>query len=135
MKKLIGNLTDVGYSKEAIDRARKRGAAYQCQRCYNKNGTKVVNIKCRMEEHIVKYHMPKEEAPCRCVLSGFTCLKYEHLLNHVTVNTKHGQMVVKYLIADNRLYLWKNPNQYKFGAEYFVYSQVASLLYFLGAFD
>ena len=74
MEKLIANMTAEGYSKEAIDRARKRGAAYQCQRCYNKDGVNVVNIKCRMEEHIVKYHMPKEEAPCRCLLCGFTCL-------------------------------------------------------------
>ena len=136
MEKLIANMMAVGYTKEAIDRARKRGAAYQCQRCYNKDGVKVVNIKCRMEEHIVKYHMPKEEAPCRCLLCGFTCLKYDHLLNHLNVNVRHAQMVAKYRVTDNRPYLWKNPIQYKFGADdYLIYNQEASLMYFLGAFD
>lgn len=136
MEQLIQNLLAVGYSKDKIDRAKKRGTAYQCIRCHNKDGAKVVNIKCRMEEHVIKNHLEKEEVPCRCLLCDFVCLKYEQLLNHIAENTKHVLLSAKRRITDHRPYLWKNSNPHIFGEQdYVVYNQEASLLHFLGAMD
>ena len=136
MEQLMANLLAVGYTREAIDRARKRGAAYQCVRCHNTDGTKVVNIKCRMEEHIIKYHLTLEEVPFRCLLCDFVCLKNDHLLQHVAGNARHVLIAAKQKIIDNSPYLWKNPNPHVFGAnDYLVYNQEASLLHFVGAMD
>ena len=45
-----------GVEEDRIERARKRGKAYQCLRCFSRDGKRTVDIKCRIEDHIMKMH-------------------------------------------------------------------------------
>ena len=132
MEQLIESLVLGGLSKEKIDRARRRGIAYECLWCF-KEGRKTVNIKCRMEEHVGKTHLKKDQAAFQCLLCGFVGLKREPLLAHVANNTKHVLLAAKFKILNHRPYLWENPSPYALGAEdYRAYGPEASLLHFLG---
>ena len=39
-----------GVEEDRIERARKRGKAYQCLRCFSREGKRTVDIKCRIED-------------------------------------------------------------------------------------
>ena len=41
---------------ERIGRANKRGKAWQCLRCHNRDKKRWVDIKCRVEDHVMKMH-------------------------------------------------------------------------------
>lgn len=132
MEQLVESLVLGGLSKEKIDRARRRGIAYECLWCF-KEGRKTVNIKCRTEEHVVKTHLKKDQVAFQCLLCGFVGLKREQLLAHVANNTKHVLLAAKFKVLDHRPYLWENPSPHALGAEdYRSYSPEASLLHFLG---
>ena len=135
MEQLIANLVASGISRERIDKARRRGIAYQCLWCYNLKGTKQVNIKCRMEEHITKTHLEKEEMPFRCLLCGYVCMSFMKLESHTRDNAKHVLQAAKRKVLDHRPFLWINPSPHVFTAQdYLAYNPEASLLHFLGIF-
>ena len=115
MEQLIANLVASGISRERIDKARRRGIAYQCLWCYNLKGTKQVNIKCRMEEHITKTHLEKEEMPFRCLLCGYVCVSFMKLESHTRDNAKHVLQAAKRKVLDDRPFLWINPSVYSPG--------------------
>ena len=55
-----------GVEEDRIERARKRGKAYQCLKCFSREGKRTVDIKCRIEDHIMKMHLALEEVPFYC---------------------------------------------------------------------
>ena len=89
MDQLIENLQAAGVDRERIDRAKKRGIAYQCLRCEERDGTKTINIKCRIEDHILRYHLSQDQQPFFCKLCGFRCMRRDQLITHVTAYGKH----------------------------------------------
>ena len=53
--------------REARERARRRGRTYQCMTCHYREGRRVVDIKCRIEEHILKMLGALENVPYYCL--------------------------------------------------------------------
>ena len=51
------------YSKEAIDRAKKRGRAYMCLVCHHQTGEKRIGELGPMEDHILKTHVSRDRIP------------------------------------------------------------------------
>lgn len=54
MKQLIESLIAAGAERTKIEKAKLRGIAYQCLSCHYKDGFKMINIKCRREDHIMR---------------------------------------------------------------------------------
>ena len=131
MEKLIENLLEAGVDRTRIDRARRRGIVYQCKRCLDQDGTRISNIKCRMEEHIMRVHLSRDEQPFHCKLCGFRCTKREQLHSHVNDN-RHILIAARAKVVDSLPYLVENPNPHVFGPQdYVAQSQEASLLHWL----
>lgn len=79
MKQLIESLIAAGAERTKIEKAKRRGIAYQCHSCHYKDGFKMINIKCRREDHIMRVHMSRDELPFLCKLCGFICVEREQL--------------------------------------------------------
>lgn len=43
-----------GDDVESIEKAKRRGRAYQCLHCFHKKGKKVIDVKGRLEDHILR---------------------------------------------------------------------------------
>ena len=122
-----------GVEEDRIERARKRGKAYQCLRCYSREGKRTVDIKCRIEDHIMKMHLALEEVPFYCKLCSFRCQKKEQLLQHVSGYSRHVLLAAKYKIIDHSQCLVENRQPHVFGPQdYRVLTATDSLLHFLG---
>ena len=136
MEQLIQSLITAGTDASKIERARHRGLAYQCLKCLQRDGTRTINIKCRMEEHVMHAHLGKAEWHFYCKLCGFKCRKYEELTTHLTAYRRHVVKATKEKILDHRPYLVENPMPHVFGpADYRPLTPEASLLHFLGMGD
>ena len=81
--------------REARERARRRGRAYQCMTCHYREGRRVVDIKCRIEEHILKMHVALENVPYYCCLCLFKGQRKEQLLQHFKTCKRHRDMAEK----------------------------------------
>ena len=121
MEKLVENLMEAEVDRTRIDRARRRGMVYQCKRCLDQDGTKIYNIKCRMEEHIMRVHLNRDEQPFHCKLCGFRCTKREQLHSHVNDN-RHILIAARARVVDSLPYLVENPNPHVFGPQDYVHS-------------
>ena len=122
-----------GVEGDRIERARKRGKAYQCLRCFSREGKRTVDIKCRIEDHIMKMHLALEEVPFYCKLCSFRCQKKEQLLQHVSGYSRHVLLAAKYKIIDHSQCLMENRQPHVFGPQdYRVLTATDSLLHFLG---
>ena len=122
-----------GVEEDRIERARKRGKAYQCLRCFSREGKRTVDIKCRIEDHIMKMHLALEEVPFYCKLCSFRCQKKEQLLQHVSGYSRHVLLAAKYKIIDHSQCLVENRQPHVFGPQdYRVLTATDSLLHFLG---
>ena len=132
MDQLIENLQAAGVDRERIDRAKKRGIAYQCLRCEERDGTKTINIKCRIEDHILRYHLSQDQQPFFCKLCGFRCMRRDQLITHVTAYGKHVLIAAKARVVDPVPYLVENDKPHVFGAQdYRAHTPEASLLHWL----
>ena len=122
-----------GVEEDRIERARKRGKAYQCLRCFSREGKRTVDIKCRIEDHIMKMHLALEEVPFYFKLCSFRCQKKEQLLQHVSGYSRHVLLAAKYKIIDHSQCLVENRQPHVFGPQdYRVLTATDSLLHFLG---
>ena len=121
-----------GGDVEGIEKAKKRGRAYQCLHCFHKKGKKVIDVKGRLEDHILREHMTFQEVPFYCSLCLFRCLKWEQLVHHVSAYKRHVTMALKGNVVDNSAYLIQNPNPYKFGPlDYHIFTAEESMKHFL----
>ena len=133
MDQMIESLILAGVDREKIDRARRRGIAYQCLRCLNRDGTKLLNIRCRIEDHIMRVHLGRDELPYFCKLCGFRCQKRDQLISHVSGYSKHVLLAAKEKVIDHGPYLVENARPHTFGtSDYQALSPEASLIHWLG---
>ena len=136
MDQMIENLLVAGVDRTRIDRARRRGITYQCLRCHYKDGTKTLNIKCRIEDHIMRVHLGRDELPFYCKLCGFRCMRRDQLITHVSAYSKHVLLAAKSKVVDHRPYLVENDRPHIFGPlDYKAHTPEASLLHWLGVVD
>ena len=136
MDQMIENLLVAGVDRTRIDRARRRGITYQCLRCHYKDGTKTLNIKCRIEDHNMRVHLGRDELPFYCKLCGLSCMKRDQLITHVSAYSKHVLLAAKSKVVDHRPYLVENDRPHIFGPlDYKAHTPEASLLHWLGVVD
>lgn len=118
---------------EKLEKAKKRGRAYQCLRCFYREGKRFIGVKCRIEEHIMKVHLALEEVPFYCKLCLFRCQRKDQLDRHVHAHGRHREMAEKRNIIDNKPCLVENARPHIIGPlDYTVLSPEASLRHFLG---
>ena len=132
MEQMIEGLLAAGVEREKIERARSRGIAYQCLRCLNHDGTKHLNIRCRVEDHIMRAHLGRDQLACYCKLCGFRCMKEEQLINHVSGYSKHILLASKAKVVNHEPYLMMNASPHVFGpADYKPLTREESLVHWL----
>lgn len=112
--------------------ARHKGRAYQCLRCCHQGGKEVIDVKARIECHIMKTHLSLDQVPFYCSLCLFRCSDKATLLDHVTKFKRHEVMAKMKGVSGNTECLKENANPYQIGLEdYFVFSQAESTQIFL----
>ena len=113
-------------------RSRRRGRAYLCLHCIRNSGVKHVDVKARMEDHILRQHIQFHQVPYYCSLCFFRCLKWDQLVKHVTGYKRHAAMALNSGILDHTPYLVTNPNPYVIGpSDYQQYSAEESTQHFM----
>ena len=121
-----------GGDVENREKARRRGRAYQCMHCYHKEGQKVIDVKYRMEDHILRLHMTLEQAPFYCKLCFFRCFKWEQLVDHITSYRRHIAMAHKGNVVNHSDFLVRNTQAYKISQlDYCALSAEDSINHFL----
>ena len=108
---------------EKVERARRMGRAWQCMRCLNEEGKRVVDRKSRIEKHLMKTHLSLTQVPYYCKLCLFRCQKREQLDHHVDVHKRHKLMAEKRNIKDRSVCLVAKAKPHVFGpGDYMVLS-------------
>ena len=96
------------------EKAKKKGRAYRCTRC-NKMGNQVIDVKYRVADHILKYHLSLDQVPYYCTLCLFRCNEESQLLQHVSKYKRHQMLTTEKGIIDSSPYLVRNPHPYVVG--------------------
>ena len=131
---ISGKDESYNYSREDIDRAKKRGRAYLCTTCYHKSDkqTRKIDEKGRIEEHILRTHLAPGRRPYYCTMCLFRCTRREQLTHHVDNYQRHIDMASSRQITDSSLWLVESPNPYRIGdLDYVKLSQEESLKFYL----
>ena len=100
---------------ERIERAKKKGKAWQCLRCLYRDQKRWVDIKCRVEDHVMKMHLALEEVPFYFQLCLFMCQRKDQLVTHVTKYKSHVDMAAKSNIIDHTPGLVQNAEPHAMG--------------------
>lgn len=92
----------------------------------------MIDVKQRIEEHIMKIHLSLDQVPFYCSLCLFRCRDRATLDDHVKNFSRHKQMVADRKCNNSSGFLKENPTPYKFSQEdYYVYSQEESVNIFV----
>ena len=75
--------------------AKKKGRVYLCLKCLHKTGKERVDVKYRMEAHIIKDHLRRDEVPYYCSLCQFRCTKFKDLNDHLMRYKRHSVIAVQ----------------------------------------
>ena len=100
------------YDQMAIEKAKKRGRAYQCLACHFKKGQRWIDEIGKLEDHILRSHMPPERVPFSCQLCLFKCLRRDQLLRHVSHYARHVTMAAGRNIVNHEPWLRSSENPY-----------------------
>ena len=120
------------YDQVAIEKAKKRGRAYQCLACHFKKGQRWIDEIGKLEDHILRLHMPPERVPFSCQLCLFKCLRWDQLLRHVSHYARHATMAAGRNIVNHEPWLRSSENPYVITElDYFKLSPKESLKFFL----
>ena len=129
MEQMLNSVED----PERIERAKKRGKAWQCLRCHYRDQKRWVDIKCRVEDHVMKMHLALEKVPFYCKLCLFRCQRKDQLVTHVTKYKRHVDMAAKSNIIDHSPCLVQNAKPHVMGPlDYKPLTAEESLQHFLG---
>lgn len=115
------------------NKAKHRGRAYQRLRCLQ-TGKEVINVKARIEDHLMKHHLSLDQVPYYCTLCLFKCKDENTLKEDVRKFPRHALIAAEKGISTTMQegYLNKNPQPYLMGTEdYYILSTEESAQYFL----
>ena len=122
------------YSREAIERAKKRGRAYMCLMSETLTGEKRISELGPMEDHILKNHVSQDRVPFFCRLCTFKCQTRYQMEHHVKVYPRHKVAADQMGVTRDHEHEWmvESPAPYKIGDEDMrKFSQEESILFFL----
>ena len=120
------------YDQVAIEKAKKRGRAYQCLACHFKKGQRWIDEIGKLEDHNLRLHMPPERVPFSSQLCLFKCLRRDQLLRHVSHYARHVTMAAGRNIVNHEPWLRSSENPYVITElDYFKLSPEESLKFFL----
>jgi len=77
---------------------------YECLQC-REVGVSTINRKGRIEDHVLKYHLPLDKVPYYCTLCLFRCTEWATLVHHVTKYSRHTQLAKAQTILDHTPFL------------------------------
>ena len=122
------------YSREAIERAKKRGRAFMCLMCETLTGEKRISELGPMEDHILKNHVSRDRVPFFCRLCTFKCQTIYQMEHHVKVYPRHKVAADQMGVTRDHEHEWmvESPAPYKIGdADMKKFTQEESILFFL----
>ena len=122
------------YSREAIERAKKRGRAYMCLMCETLTGEKRISELGPLEDHILKKHVSLDRVPFFCRLCNFKCQTRYQMEHHVKVYPRHKVAADQMGVTRDHEHEWmvESSAPYKIGdADMKKFTQEESILFFL----
>ncbi|MEW8545558.1 MAG: hypothetical protein AB2693_18720 [Candidatus Thiodiazotropha sp.] len=75
-----------------------------------------MDIKCRLEEHVLRNHVPLEEVPFFCSLCLFKSQQKQQIISHFSSCKRHKDMAAKRGVTDSMVFLVESQKPYKFGS-------------------
>ena len=119
--------------RELVEKAKKRGLAYQCMTCYYNNGKLYVNEKLKAEDHIYETHVRPDETPLYCRLCPLHCQREDQLQHHVENYQPHEKIVDEKGYSDKgRSFLMRSTKPHVIGPlDYLRYEPADSLQHWL----
>ena len=77
------------YSREAIEKAKKRGRAYMCLVCHRQTGEKRISEIGPIKDQILKTHVSRDRIPHYCRLCTFKCQTVHQINHHFSHYSRH----------------------------------------------
>ena len=120
------------YSREAIEKAKKRGRAYMCQVCHRQTGEKRISEIGPMEDHILKTHVSRDRIPYYCRLCTFKCQTAHQINHHFSHYSRHVTAARQMGITNHQEWIEASTIPYKIGeTDMLKFSQEESMLFYL----
>ena len=120
------------YSREAIEKAKKRGRAYMCRVCHRQTGEKRISEIGPMEDHILKTHVSRDRIPYYCRLCTFKCQTAHQINHHFSHYSRHVTAARQMGITNHQEWIEASTIPYKIGeTDMLKFSQEESMLFYL----
>ena len=120
------------YSREAIEKAKKRGRAYMCLVCHCQTGEKRISEIGPMEDHILKTHGSRDRIPYNCCLCTFKCQTAHQINHHFRHYSRHVTAAKQMGITNHQEWIEASTIPYKIGeTDMLKFSQEESMLFYL----
>ena len=120
------------YSREAIEKAKKRGRAYMCLVCHRQTGEKCISEIGPMEDHILKTHVSRDRIPYYCRLCTFKCQTAHQINHHFSHYSRHVTAARQMGITNHQEWIEASTIPYKIGeTDMLKFSQEESMLFYL----
>ena len=120
------------YSREAIEKAKKRGRAYMCLVCHRQIGEKRISEFGPMEDHILKTHVSRGRIPYFCRLCTFKCQTAHQINHHFSHYSRHVTAARQMGITNHQEWIEASTIPYKIGEmDMLKFSQEESMLFYL----
>ena len=120
------------YSREAIEKAKKRGRAYMCLVCHRQTGEKRISEIGPMEDHILKTHVSRDRIPYYCRLCTFKCQTAHQINHHFSHYSRHVTAARQMGITNHQEWIEASTIPYKIGeTDMLKFSQEESMLFYL----
>ena len=100
------------YDQVAIEKAKKRDRAYQCLACRFKKRERWVDEIRKLEDHILRTHMPPVRIPFTCQLCMFKYMRRDQLLRHVSHYVRHVTMATGRNIINHETWFCSSEKPY-----------------------
>ena len=120
------------YSKEAIEKAKKRGRAYLCLGCQKQKGLQIVGERGPMEGHVLKNHVARDRISFYCRLCTFKCTTLHQLNHHMNHCSRHLARAREMNVTNHQEWMVASQVPYQIGeTDLLKFTQEESQLFFL----
>ena len=120
------------YSREAIEKAKRRGRAYLCLVCQRQTGEKRISEVGPMEDHIMETHVSRDRITFYCRLCMFKCQTAYQMNHHVNHYSRHMIAAKQMGITNHQEWIEVSSIPYKIGEmDMLKFSQEESVLFYL----
>ena len=120
------------YSREAIEKAKKRVRAYMCLVCHRQTGEKRISEIGPTEDQILKTHVSRDRIPYYCRLCTFKCQTVHQINHHFSHYSRHVTAARQMGITNHQEWIETSTIPYEIGeTDMLKFSQEVSMLFYL----